>query len=107
MGTHAEYKLWVGIPLKDLYDEQIQRLTELIINDDAIGLAAVDMHGKNIGIGVVVCELSWGTEIDGNNIADLKIYQRAKKILVEVNHTLKELKIPFTANVYHHIDLGG
>lgn len=128
MGTYAVYNLWVGVKKTeveevlssrpDLDEHWILKALNSSIeinvvvdrNDEStwLKLEPIYMHGENIGFGVVIQELDWTDELDdtneyklGNDVAD--------SALDALNDffSFQQQEFPFTAKLYHHIDLGG
>lgn len=112
MSTYAIYYVWAGILIDEFDALHAPFVDEVLENFDGIQInnvtfVGIGMHGKTIGIGVVVHELNWETEIGPANLYNPETAQNALLILNLVNQTLQERGIEISARLYQHIDLGG
>lgn len=118
MGTYAEWRLWVGISKQDYDLDDMSPDAKSFINKvmeswadpverDNLDIVSIGMHGETVGFGVVISELSWGTEIEEGNVFDPFIAEHAQEVQLTLNKIFDELGIPNRAVIYHHLDLGG
>lgn len=80
----------------------------LPIEKDGITIDTVFMHGGEVGVGVVIKELSWDFKIGKENelnVSDIK--DATDRVMREVASVLQGLDARLTPKVYHHIDFGG
>ncbi|MBI4449492.1 hypothetical protein HY634_00350 [Candidatus Uhrbacteria bacterium] len=65
------------------------------------------MHGEIVGIGVVIHEFGWTTEIDAENTYDPTVGERARDVLERVRRIFVQEGVRVKVGLYHHLDLGG
>jgi glycerol dehydrogenase-like iron-containing ADH family enzyme len=90
-------------PFLDAFQDKWFQGTE----KDGLKFESIAMHGRAVGIGVIVSEMSWTVEIDESNLYDPSVAKKAEETLEKVNGIFKELELPLVAKIYQHIDLGG
>lgn len=116
MGTYAMYRVWAGVTeegLDRVFDHPFMR--EII--DVPTGQAGVRcgglvfqeicMHGRRVGVGVIVYELDWTTEIDATNLYGPSLAENAAETLDQVRRVFATQKVPLIPQLFHHLDLGG
>ncbi|MDP3771415.1 MAG: hypothetical protein Q8R16_03895 [bacterium] len=118
MSTYAEYWLWAGIA-RDRHGkwaiegEWPPFLTAVRksgldgVERDGLRFVGISMHGENVGIGVVIHEFGWTTEIGVKNAYDPAISERARDVLERVRHIFAQEGVRARVELYHHLDLGG
>lgn len=116
MSTYARWRLWVGAQIEciDLSEAPAiihERLDQLQGGEsyevEGLKLEAIDMHGETIGLGVIVAELGWKTEIGPENVFDEKKVATALMLVPRVEKAFRDMGIAAQIFVMHHIDLGG
>jgi len=116
MSTYAYWRLWVGVTLEGVkgpLPDNAAKIIDGIMDDfkpqefDGMEVGAIHMHGQEVGLGVVVQEMSWGTEIDKKNRFDSKSLRKADKLVPRLRTLFRSWGIRGKVCVYHHIDLGG
>ncbi|HRZ33994.1 MAG TPA: hypothetical protein P5548_03810 [Candidatus Moranbacteria bacterium] len=112
MGTHAEYVLWVGVPSENIGYIQhpfIKAIEENFegVEKDGLIFKTIAMHGRTVGIGVVVQEMSWTPELNDSNLYHPSVAKEAEKTLRKVNSIFKKMKLSLPFRIFEHIDLGG
>lgn len=117
--TYAVYQIWAGVTNEILGEDDTLWDHPFIkeIGDAPLGQAGVErdglkfkeihMHGADVGIGVIVHELDWTTEIDTTNHFDPSMCAKASEILERVKWVFDQEKFPLTPTLFHHLDLGG
>lgn len=115
MSTHAKYYLWAGCTREDLAgapataDEFIGSVVACVdpsgIERGGLRFVSIDLHEETVGIGVVVVELDWTTEIGAENVYDLGIAERVRDVLARVRTVFRDLGITAEPKLYHHVEL--
>ncbi len=116
MSTYAEWRLWVGISQDNYLLEELPQTAEAFIDEvmrsfnpvqrDNLAIQSIGMHGETVGIGVVIHELNWETEIGEQNVFDPTIITKAKETQIALNKVFDDVGMHLRANIYNHIDLG-
>ena len=111
MGTYAVYKMWAGVLLTQV-DEDNPFIKKVLssydfVKKDNLLFEGIGMHGDKVGIGVKIQELSWEVEIGSSNFYDVTITNKAIDICKKVAETFKKLGVSCEPRIFHHIDLGG
>lgn len=119
MGTYAVYRVWVGLTEKaldrlNLFDHPFVKEildSPLSRDDDAdrnsLKFEEIFMHGRRVGIGVIVYELEWTDEIDATNLYDPSIADKTIETVVRVGRVFSYRKILMIPEMFHCLDLGG
>lgn len=116
MGTSAKWVLWVGARMnRSDYAETTEVAGEIldqlrgggIYSVDGVDLEIVCMHGRGVGVGVVVHALPWTDVLGEQNFFDAKLLEKALALVPEVDKIFKSMDLAKIAQVQHHIDLGG
>jgi hypothetical protein len=112
MGTYAVYQVWVGVKRDDWFKLGVNFVGMVRDSADGVELdglifTSIAMHGKDVGIRVVIQELNWECEIGPTNVFNLDICAKAEQTLLKMSEIFKKRAVPVEAKVYHHIDLGG
>ena len=77
---------------------------------EGLKIKCIDMHGRIVGIGVEVMELSWTHDLDEENIFDVNKIAEARVLvprLKEIFDHIGLLGLEEKVVIRHHIDLGG
>lgn len=111
MSTYAMYRLWIGIPYKDLPDhpfiDKVEESKLKGVEEDGLKFETIYMHGEEAGLGVEVFELDWITADEPAQEYDPSITQRALQMLDKVREVFAQHGIQIEPKIYHHLDLGG
>lgn len=111
MATYAVYRIWVGLSRKQYENiENNDFLDKVFKSFDPVEISGLKfqniyMRRETVGVGVIVEELNWTSEIAESNVYDIEITDRALRIATQVYVLLISLGIFAEAKIYHHIDL--
>ena len=115
MSTHACWRLWVGVRMGWMELTEASRSTDELLKKlnlgepyvvDGVEIEAIHMNGKIVGYGVVISELSWGTEIEKGNVFPQDAIAKAEDVRPKVDEILGRVGIGGQVLILHHIDLG-
>lgn len=122
MGTYAMYRVWAGVtrealddregaPNHPLVDEVFNKASEKLDGSNAIvdglRIERIFMHGRYVGIGIIVFELDWTDEIETLNLYDSSVASVASELLERLKKVFESRQFPLIPSIFHHIDLGG
>jgi hypothetical protein len=74
---------------------------------EGLKLEVIHMHGREVGLGVIVAELSWNDEIGHENVFDEKKVAEALLLVPRVKKVFGDMGMIAQVLVMHHINLGG
>ena len=112
MSTYACWRLWVGIKRAYLHVDMLPERTWEILDQlydepykvGGLQIENITLIGQYDGVGVIVAELHWGDE---NDVFDVKMIAKAKKIVPQLQKIFDKLGIKTKVAIMHNIDLGG
>ncbi len=116
MSTYAYWRLWVGAEHKEIdYAASSDRTKFLLdqfyggmpLHSGTLTLEEIYMHGRTIGLGVKIVELSWTDEIGSENVFDPTKVTEAQAALPVIQQLFDKLELKTTVRIFHHLDLGG
>lgn len=116
MSTYAQWVLWVGLNEEYIPVDGLPEKAQAFLNTireakkprkyTGLVIESITMHGEMVGIGVVIHELGWETELQSQNVFDLSIVNRAQEVQRQLNALFDTYDLFLRATIFHHLDLG-